>query len=101
MMATLVNSIIALGLTSGAMSRLRPGVFNTSPPEYDAVTWRRTAVPLMIITAAEARNRTGVVLFWAGSENEAGRASCLGAALPPPPIDLKRWQVHLRSALGK
>jgi hypothetical protein len=38
-------------------------MFNTSPPEYDAMTWRRTAVPLTIITAAEALlNRTGVVL---------------------------------------
>lgn len=63
MMATLVDSIIALGLASGTMSRLRPGMFNTSPPEYDAMTWRRTAVPLTIITAAEALlNRTGVVL---------------------------------------
>jgi O-antigen/teichoic acid export membrane protein len=74
MMATLVSSVVALGLASGAMRRLRPGVFTIVPPEYAALTWRRTAVPLVIITAAEALlNRTGVVLLgWFGETTQAG-----------------------------
>jgi O-antigen/teichoic acid export membrane protein len=74
MMATLVGSITALGLASAAMRRLRPGVSTNAPPEYAATTWRRTAVPLVIIGAAEALlNRTGVVLLgWFGETREAG-----------------------------
>jgi O-antigen/teichoic acid export membrane protein len=74
MMATLVSSVVALGLASGAMRTLRPGVLTIAPPEYAALTWRRTAVPLVIITAAEALlNRTGVVLLgWFGETTQAG-----------------------------
>jgi O-antigen/teichoic acid export membrane protein len=74
MMATLVGSIVALGLASVAMHRLSPGMVAHSPPEYAAATWRHTAVPLVIITAAEALlNRTGVVLLgWFGETREAG-----------------------------
>jgi O-antigen/teichoic acid export membrane protein len=74
MMATLVGSIAALGLASLAMRKLRPGVFTIILPEYAAATWRHTAVPLVIITAAEALlNRTGVVLLgWFGETREAG-----------------------------
>jgi len=74
MMATLVASIVALGLASVAIRRLRPGVLASSPPEYAAATWRHIAVPLVIISAAEALlNRTGVVLLgWFGETREAG-----------------------------
>ena len=74
MMATLVGSIVALGLASGAMRRLRPDAFTIASPEYAAAVWRRTAVPLMIITAAEALlNRSGVVLLgWFGETRQAG-----------------------------
>jgi O-antigen/teichoic acid export membrane protein len=74
MMATLVSSVVALGLASGAMRTLRPGVLTIAPPEYAALTWRRTALPLVIITAAEALlNRTGVVLLgWFGETTQAG-----------------------------
>ena len=74
MMATLVGSIVALGLASLSMRRFRPGVFTNTPPEYAAATWRHTAVPLVIISAAEALlNRTGVVLLgWLGETREAG-----------------------------
>jgi O-antigen/teichoic acid export membrane protein len=74
MMATLVSSIAGLGLASLAMHRLRPGVLAVTLPEYAAATWRRTAVPLVIIGAAEALlNRTGVVLLgWFGETREAG-----------------------------
>lgn len=74
MVATLVGSTVALGLASVAMRRLSPGLVTHSPPEYAAAIWRHTAVPLMIITAAEALlNRTGVVLLgWFGETKEAG-----------------------------
>ena len=74
MMATLVGSITALGLASAAMRRLSPGVVTHSPPDYAAAAWRHIAVPLVIITAAEALlNRTGVVLLgWFGETREAG-----------------------------
>ncbi|THD45000.1 MAG: exopolysaccharide biosynthesis protein [Bradyrhizobium sp.] len=74
MMATLVGSTVALGLASVAMRRLSPGLVTHSPPEYTAAIWRHTAVPLMIIAAAEALlNRTGVVLLgWFGETKEAG-----------------------------
>jgi O-antigen/teichoic acid export membrane protein len=74
MMATLVGSIVALGLASVAMRRLRPGVLANTTPEYAAAAWRQTAVPLVIIGAAEALlNRTGVVLLgWFGETREAG-----------------------------
>lgn len=74
MMATLVGSTVALGLASLAMRRLRPDVITHSPPEYAAAIWCHTAVPLVIITAAEALlNRTGVVLLgWFGETKDAG-----------------------------
>jgi len=74
MMATLIGSIAALGLASLAMRRLRPGAFTVILPEYAAATWRHTALPFLIIGAAEALlNRTGVVLLgWFGETREAG-----------------------------
>ncbi len=74
MLATLVGSIAALTLASLAMRRLRPGELDIILPEYAAATWRHTAVPLVIITAAEAvLNRGGVVLLgWFGETREAG-----------------------------
>jgi hypothetical protein len=66
MTATLVGSIAALGLASLAMRRLRPGVLTIILPEYAAATWRHTAVPLVIIAAAEA------LLSWFGETREAG-----------------------------
>jgi O-antigen/teichoic acid export membrane protein len=74
MMATLIGSIVALGIASVAMRRLRPGVLTNTLPEYAAASWRQTAVPLLIIGAAEALlNRTGVVLLgWFGETREAG-----------------------------
>jgi O-antigen/teichoic acid export membrane protein len=74
MMATLVSSIAALGLASVAIRRLRPGALTAALPEYAAATWRRTAAPLVIISAAEALlNRTGVLLLgWLGETREAG-----------------------------
>jgi O-antigen/teichoic acid export membrane protein len=74
MMASLAGSIAALGFASLAMRRQRPGELNVILPEYAAATWRHTAVPLVIIAAAEALlNRTGVVLLgWFGETREAG-----------------------------
>jgi len=74
MMATVVGAVVALGLASLAVRRLQPDGLTTAQSEYAAATWRRTAVPLLIIGAAEALlNRTGVMLLgWFGETREAG-----------------------------
>jgi O-antigen/teichoic acid export membrane protein len=74
MMAAVVASTVALVLASLAVRRLRPDAIKTIMPEYAAATWRQTAVPFMVIAAAEALlNRTGVVLLgWFGETREAG-----------------------------
>jgi O-antigen/teichoic acid export membrane protein len=74
MMATVLGSAAGLGLVSLAMRRLRPGAVDGVSPEYDAKTWRRTALPLVVIGAAEAlMNRTGVMLLgWMVSTRDAG-----------------------------
>jgi O-antigen/teichoic acid export membrane protein len=74
MMATVVGAVAALGCASLAVRRLRPDGLTIVQPEYAVATWRRTAVPLLIIGAAEALlNRTGVMLLgWFGETREAG-----------------------------
>jgi O-antigen/teichoic acid export membrane protein len=74
MMATVVGAVAALGLASLAVRRLQPDGLTTVQSEYAAATWRRTAVPLLIVGAAEALlNRTGVMLLgWFGETREAG-----------------------------
>jgi O-antigen/teichoic acid export membrane protein len=74
MMATVLGSAAGLGLVSLAMRRLRPGAVDGIAPAYDARTWRRTALPVVIIGAAEAlMNRTGVMLLgWMVDTRNAG-----------------------------
>jgi len=74
MTATLISSLVGLCLASLGMRRMRPAVVKDVAPEYDAAIWRRTAVPLVIIGAAEALlNRTGVILLgWLGQTKDAG-----------------------------
>jgi O-antigen/teichoic acid export membrane protein len=74
MMATLFGSAAGLGLVSLAMRRLRPGAVDGVVPAYDAPTWRRTALPLVVIGVAEAlMNRTGVMLLgWMVDTRDAG-----------------------------
>jgi O-antigen/teichoic acid export membrane protein len=74
MMATVLGSATGLGLVSLAMRRVRPGAVDGVSPIYDARTWRRTALPLVVIGAAEAlMNRTGVMLLgWMVNTRDAG-----------------------------
>jgi O-antigen/teichoic acid export membrane protein len=74
MTATLVSSLAGLVLVSFAMRSLRPRFVDDIAPEYEALTWRRAALPLVIIGATEAlMNRTGVILLgWMGDTKEAG-----------------------------
>ena len=74
MMATLVGAVVALALATLATRRLRPRALTVVIPEYAATIWRHTAVPLVIIAAAEALlNRTGVMLLgWFGETRDAG-----------------------------
>lgn len=72
--AALVSSIVGLALTSVAMHQLRPPAAENVECRYDAVTWRRVAVPLVTLAAAEAlMNRSGVlILGWFGDMKDAG-----------------------------
>jgi O-antigen/teichoic acid export membrane protein len=74
MAATLLGSAAALGLVSLAMRRLRPTAVIGIAPIYDAPTWRLTALPLVVISVAEAlMNRTGVMLLgWIVDTRDAG-----------------------------
>jgi O-antigen/teichoic acid export membrane protein len=56
------------------MRWLRPHAADDVVPVYDAPTWRRVALPLLVIGATEAlMNRTGVlILGWSGNIKEAG-----------------------------
>jgi O-antigen/teichoic acid export membrane protein len=74
MTATLVGSVVGLCLASFAKHRLRPRAADAAVPEYAAAIWRRTALPLVIMAAAESLlNRTGVLLLgWAGHTTDAG-----------------------------
>jgi O-antigen/teichoic acid export membrane protein len=74
MMATVTGSVIGLGLVTLSMRRLRPRAVQDALPTYAAADWRQTALPLVIIGAAEAlMNRTGVMLLgWAGDTKDAG-----------------------------
>jgi O-antigen/teichoic acid export membrane protein len=74
MLATVISTAVALGPASLAMGRLRPGAINDVSPIYAAATWRRVALPLVIIGAGEAlMNRTGVLLLgWFGDTRSAG-----------------------------
>jgi O-antigen/teichoic acid export membrane protein len=74
MLATFVGAVAALALATLATRKLRPHALTVILPEYAATIWRHTAVPLVIIAAAEALlNRTGVMLLgWFGETREAG-----------------------------
>jgi O-antigen/teichoic acid export membrane protein len=74
MAATLLGAAAALGLVSLAMHRRRPDVLDTVAPNYDAQTWRRTALPLVVIGTADIMmNRMGVVLLgWMADTKGAG-----------------------------
>jgi O-antigen/teichoic acid export membrane protein len=74
MAATLIGAGVGLGFASFALHTLRPERIDSYTPTYDATTWRRAALPLVIIGAAEAlMNRTGVILLgWVGDTKAAG-----------------------------
>ena len=64
MLATLVSSAVALACTSVVMRRRRPAGLGAVMPTYDPPTWRRTAIPLVVLGATESlMNRTGVMLL--------------------------------------
>jgi O-antigen/teichoic acid export membrane protein len=73
-LATLVSSTVGLGLVSVAATRRRPPATVDIRPEYDRRTWRRAALPLVLLAVMDsALNRTGVVLLgWTGHIADAG-----------------------------
>ena len=74
MLATLVSSAVGLGCTVFAMRCRRPPAMSDILPVYDAPTWRRAAIPLVILGAAEVlMNRTGIILLaWIVATTDAG-----------------------------
>jgi O-antigen/teichoic acid export membrane protein len=74
MAATLIGSAAALGLVSVAVHRFSHNAVDTIAPAYDSQTWRRTALPLVVIGTADIMmNRMGVVLLgWMVDPKEAG-----------------------------
>ena len=74
MAGTLISSLVGLGLATISKRRIWPVNLRTVPPVYAAATWRRTALPLVLISGAEILlNRTGVMAFgWNGDTLNAG-----------------------------
>lgn len=74
MAATVIGAAAGLGLVSFAMHRLMPSAAAGSTPAYEARIWRRTALPLVVIGAANIlMNRTGVLLLgWIVGTKDAG-----------------------------
>lgn len=72
--AAVFGSIVALVLASLAVSRSYPIAIKSAAPSYATASWRRAAVPFMIIAGAEALlNRAGVVVLgWFGETRDAG-----------------------------
>jgi O-antigen/teichoic acid export membrane protein len=74
MVATLIGSALGLACVGVAMRYCRPPTVDSVLPVYDAATWRRAAIPLVILGATEAlMNRTGVILLgWIADTKNAG-----------------------------
>ena len=74
MVATLAGSGVGLACAGVALSRARPRATAGIRPAYDALAWRRAALPLVIIGATEVMmNRTGVILLgWLDNTKDAG-----------------------------
>jgi O-antigen/teichoic acid export membrane protein len=74
MTATLVSSVLALGIATTVVHRLQPGVLANVAPAYAASTWRLTALPLVVMGVTEVlMNRTGVLLLgWIGDTKSSG-----------------------------
>ncbi len=74
MIATLCAAVAGLALITLIARRRVPRSVAAATPEQAVLAWRRTAIPLIAIAAAEVvMNRTGTLtLTWAGHSSEAG-----------------------------
>lgn|ERR1017187_4178570 len=74
MLITVACSLVGLIIVRIALRRWRPREVAEAVPEYAAITWRVTALPLVSISVAEILlNRTGVLLLgWSGQTVAAG-----------------------------
>ena len=74
MLALIVGCSVGLGCANLAERKLRPPNLEVVTGTYDAPAWRRAALPLMIIGAAEAlMNRAGVIMLgWFADTKDAG-----------------------------
>lgn len=94
MLSTVLAALVALAIVSASRRRLFPVAAQTETRSYDRELWRRTGLPLMIITTVEILwNRTGIiVLGWLGDTRGAGLYSlafniAFVAALPRTAIN--------------
>lgn len=94
MAATVIGAAAGLGLVSFAMRRLMPLAAAGSTPTYEARIWRQTALPLVVIGAANIlMNRIGVLLLgWLAGTKDAGIYAlafnfALVAALPQTAVN--------------
>jgi O-antigen/teichoic acid export membrane protein len=74
MTAMLAGSVVGLAVATLAVHNARPRILNTITAAYAAPTWRRAALPLVVLGATELlMNRTGVLLLgWMGNTRDAG-----------------------------
>src|SRR5258707_4742238 len=64
MLSAVIATIVAFAIVTASRRRLFRRTVSTEPPAYDRELWRRTALPLIIITAVEILwNRTGVIVL--------------------------------------
>ncbi|MCW3474801.1 oligosaccharide flippase family protein [Limobrevibacterium gyesilva] len=74
MLMTLASSVMGLLLVSLAAHHRKPATIHAIVPAYDAGTWRRIALPLVMLAVAETGlNRTGAVMLgWLRHTSDAG-----------------------------
>ena len=74
MAATVASGLVAFAMASLALHWWRGVSVVPAPAEYDATSWRRTALPLVILAVSETvMNRTGVMLLgWFELIRDAG-----------------------------
>jgi O-antigen/teichoic acid export membrane protein len=74
MAATVLSGVVAFAATSLALRWRRPTELARAPIAYEAVRWRKTVLPLVMLAATETlMNRIGVIaLGWCGMIRDAG-----------------------------
>ncbi|RIA55380.1 lipopolysaccharide biosynthesis protein [Dichotomicrobium thermohalophilum] len=74
MSAMVAGTVLGLAFATYWMRRLQPAQLFSAAPKIDAGTWRKAALPLLVVTAVEALfDKTGVLVLGLGDmHREAG-----------------------------